>query len=737
MILLPYRRLGRVAAVAAALLLVSLPLGARAGSAVSPAGTGQFGLCDILPGLAPNGQSWNALAYAAGARINRWEIRWDRVEPSRGTFDYTADDAAVQQSLAAGLQVLGILIGTPAWAGHAGNGVPRGLTRGVGDPRNVWAQYVRATVTHYRGQVSDWEVWNEPDVPAFWRGTPDQYARLLVVAYRVIKAADPAAQVLVGGMVVPDLAFLGRVLSDTQQVAPRPFDAIAWHAYGPAPLLYTNLLHLRALLHADHLGPTPIWVTEDGFPASNPNGAPRQAAYVLQSIAFALAGGAARVLVYRASDDTSGKLWGLLDATGAPRPAYFAYGVAAGYLAGADHVVYAPDAHAARFTFYEPGRRVTVLWTHGVGDERFSLPAAAPGATMVDWQGAVSTLDGGEGIYRLSLPGAAYNAGIDPRGNVVGGPPILVSEPNVAPPGLTPRTVLTGGRTLAVLNAGSDAATVNVSLLGRSRVHDVVQVPGGSLRAVSLPLLGSGGYLVSESLPVAVQTTASAPLAAAWYAPSAGTLDLRNPGRQPAHVALTLYRAGHRSRRSLTLPALAHRVLSLPAAVVRSSQPIAVQGAVPQVRVSWYGIHPGRTAMSLFNPGHRTAAVDVRFVGAPTVTGQQLRLRPGRSFRVNPHGASAIVVQSAVPLAASPAVPGAATDASVAAAGSVTGVTLFNPSTEPAHVSYDVLASGGTRRQELVLRPSHLSSVAVRSAGGGPSGVIVHSDVPVVAVPTP
>ncbi|MBV9280656.1 MAG: hypothetical protein JOZ41_11280, partial [Chloroflexi bacterium] len=160
---------------------------------------GRLGLCEVLAGNPAGGAgpSWAQLAYNAGARLNRWEFRWDRLEQQQNVWDFTADDAAVQSSRQAGLDVLGILIGTPDWAAapgqKPGNGLPTGLNLKYTNTDNLWADYVRETVLHYAGQVRFWEVWNEPDLSYFWSGSPDDYYRLLKVAYLTIKDADPQA----------------------------------------------------------------------------------------------------------------------------------------------------------------------------------------------------------------------------------------------------------------------------------------------------------------------------------------------------------------------------------------------------------------------------------------------------------------------------------------------------------------------------------------------------------------
>ena len=50
--------------------------------------------------------------------------------------------------------------------------------------------------------VHHWEIWNEPNLAAFWmpRADPAAYARLLVDAAAAIRAADPRAVVILGGL---------------------------------------------------------------------------------------------------------------------------------------------------------------------------------------------------------------------------------------------------------------------------------------------------------------------------------------------------------------------------------------------------------------------------------------------------------------------------------------------------------------------------------------------------------
>ena len=94
-----------------------------------------------------------------------------------------------------GLKVLGTLAYAPRWARSSACADSTAC-----EPRNAdeYAAWAGATVAHFKGRVSHWEVWNEPNIPNFWKPQPNvaRYTALLRAAYPQIKAADPSAVVL-------------------------------------------------------------------------------------------------------------------------------------------------------------------------------------------------------------------------------------------------------------------------------------------------------------------------------------------------------------------------------------------------------------------------------------------------------------------------------------------------------------------------------------------------------------
>jgi len=742
---------------------------------------GRLGLCDVLAGApaGATGPSWAQLAYNAGARVNRWEFRWDRLERTPGSWDFSATDAVVASSQQYGLQVEGILIGTPGWAvqpgDKPGNGLPRNAYLPYTDPQNLWAQYVRQTVTHYAGKVAYWEVWNEPALSFFWSNTPADYFQLLKVAYKVIKSVDPHASVLMAGMVVPDLHFFSQVL-DAVNAAPNwrdnhgYFDAVAWHAYGPASSLYTNINTMRGMLAAKGHPGVPLWVTEDGFPASNPNGEPRQAAYVIQTIAYALAAGADHVLVYRASDDPTPKTWGLLSATGTPRLGYLAFQLAASLFAHARAVVYAPTQSVERFALYEPGRRVVVMWGHSVSDGGAVLSAAGPAASLTDWQGLSSALPVRNGQLHIPLPGASYNVGPDPTSAVVGGPPQFITEDTPPLPAGTSTTMLASlpgsGRRAVVFNAGTAPALVQLAAVDSPDERVVVQLGPGAVQTVDLDLLAgphyTGAYTIRSASPVAAAAAspaaagAAAPLSTAWAVPAApAVFTLSNPSREAIRVSLVaLGRAGRvRHRETIELAALSSQLWSMPDALttqtislrIQAPSPIALLGgrgsltnAAARVSTHWYAVRPGRRRLEVFNPASSGAAhVTIALVGSSMRAHRESQLGAGHTSAIDPGNARAVEISSTDPVAVgydnsmdtsgSPASQ-LATQLALVAADSTSRFEIYNPSDQPAHLSMTTVTRFRTTRSPRTLRPSRVISVA---PGSSPSGLFLQSDVPV------
>jgi hypothetical protein len=209
-----------------------------------------------------------------GARWVRIDVGWPQFQPDPGAYSKSGVayvDNVISMAHERGLEVLVMLWLTPDWAGPNERAAP-----------NNPADYARAAgwaAAHWADKVDAWEVWNEPNLDDFWAGTdPASYTRLLCEAYPAIKAGDPSAPVLFGGVSLNDD---GWIRDAYKAGAKGCFDVLATHPYtGPSDQGPTHpdasemwdYRHVTAVrqVQKDYDDRKPIWFTEVGWSA-HPN----------------------------------------------------------------------------------------------------------------------------------------------------------------------------------------------------------------------------------------------------------------------------------------------------------------------------------------------------------------------------------------------------------------------------------------------------------------------------------
>src|SRR5207253_6810805 len=138
--------------------------------------------------------------FSSRRRHTRWPRDW--------SSDVCSSDLAnLKSTLSAGLPVVGGGQGTPVWAAsdwHDGaSAVPSGLDLPVDDPRNTFGQFMLRLARTYKGRITTWIVWNEPDfLPGesgtwwTWSGSAADFSDLMRTGYQAIKEVDPSATVV-------------------------------------------------------------------------------------------------------------------------------------------------------------------------------------------------------------------------------------------------------------------------------------------------------------------------------------------------------------------------------------------------------------------------------------------------------------------------------------------------------------------------------------------------------------
>ncbi len=277
---------------------------------------------------------------AAGARWIRTALHWRDVEPaSAAEDDWTKADQIVTDAQAAGLSLVFAVGGAPDWAGAATAGE-------FGNDPVQYAAFAAKVATRYAGRVSAYELGNEPNLVNYvTHPSTATYTEILRAAYPAIKAIDPGAFVLSGGLGgtrdkngnISGANFAAQLYA---QGAKGFFDGIAYHPYTYPQLASTeaiaggrgwsNMLEVRATMVQYGDGAKPIWITEFGAPTQGPNSVSEEQQAAILHDGFDLWqtyswGGVMSWFAYhdKATDSTSHKGWfGLVDGSGRHKPSY-------------------------------------------------------------------------------------------------------------------------------------------------------------------------------------------------------------------------------------------------------------------------------------------------------------------------------------------------------------------------------------------------------------------------------
>ncbi len=351
---------------------------------------------------------------------------------------------------------------------------------------NYWASFVHETVHRYKPNgelyrlgrlpagvgVRYWEIWNEPDVAFYWSGRGPgtevgDYYRLLKVAALAARSADPEARIIIGG-----LSFWGSehwihqlfelIKADPEAAAQRDFfDVVAWHVYSRTVDMFNRSTWSRHQLADFGFANKEVWINETNIPVwGDPTpeereprthrGTPEeQASFILQGHAYAYAGGADRILSFMLYDDCWqwGEHYGLVrnppgqypiddcSSDGEPRPAYYAYKLAALYLNDirSREIMSLGDGGGVEVVRFDTGNgaRVSVVFNKFGYQQTVDIGVRSR-AWLIDQSGATTVLEpDAQGRVMVTAPGATANdaAPHEEPVYIVGGRTSLLVEP--------------------------------------------------------------------------------------------------------------------------------------------------------------------------------------------------------------------------------------------------------------------------------------------------------------------
>ena len=169
----------------------------------------------------------------------RQEFPWEDLEVTgRGQFDWAKYDRIVERTAAHGLRLMVRLSNPPAWS----RADPQAGDLAPPDDLQDFVNYAAAVAQRYRGRITHYQVWNEPNIFPEWGNNfvdPARYTELLCRAYAALKRVDPDI-IVVNAAIAPTISLDGyRGFSDLiflQEIYDRGgggcFDVLSAQGYG-------------------------------------------------------------------------------------------------------------------------------------------------------------------------------------------------------------------------------------------------------------------------------------------------------------------------------------------------------------------------------------------------------------------------------------------------------------------------------------------------------------------------
>lgn len=197
---------------------------------------------------------------AIGVKKIRLQSGWMKTEREKGVYDFAWLDTIVDNLLRRGMEPwLTLCYGNPLYTPLAvpvfgAVGCP---PVGTAEETAAWLRYVEATVRHFKGRVSLYEIWNEPDAWYSWRHVegeePDlhrnalEYGQFAIATADAIHRADPGARAMGFALGRPvHLAYVHDALSTGMA---EHVDCVSYHNYSVQPVQADRIAQFTELVH--------------------------------------------------------------------------------------------------------------------------------------------------------------------------------------------------------------------------------------------------------------------------------------------------------------------------------------------------------------------------------------------------------------------------------------------------------------------------------------------------------
>lgn len=236
------------------------------------------------------------MIHEAGFRWIRQEFPWEDIEIHHKGWFVDLRDHEIKNSWAKydhivslaehyDLDIIVRLSNPPTWSRAQGDEIG---SFAPPDTLADYCDYVKAVAGRYRGRLTYFQIWNEPNIFPEWGGydiSPEQYTELLKVGFTCAKEANPEA-IIITAPLAPTIELTSRDFNDflflqrMYEAGARDFfDILAVQDYGlwsgptdrrmrPRVLNFSRPIYIRDIMLRNGDGEKAIWASEVGWNAA-------------------------------------------------------------------------------------------------------------------------------------------------------------------------------------------------------------------------------------------------------------------------------------------------------------------------------------------------------------------------------------------------------------------------------------------------------------------------------------
>lgn len=331
------------------------------------------------------------LVYLGGFSIVRERLGWNDVEGRRGQSNWDMYQHNADLLDRRGVKISGMFHDAPAWTKEQSAHLPDDLL--------ALYEFCRRLAGHFKGQMADWEFWNEEDID-FTSEPAWNYAAALKAAYLGFKAGNPELPVAVGAMCLSPVPRYTRVVMENDSA--EYFDIFNYHTYGPISNYQSLVEELDQVLLESGVAGMPIYFSEVGTYAE---GAGREyfrdlklkvhdseqemalAEFVPKSQILLQSLGVSRIFSFVLppyNEFDGSKDWGLMRRDYTVKPGYVALATLVRMLGDTEYIgeLFAPKGVRAFLYRHSDGKQSVAFWSESEFDSGNNL---IPGS-LKDWK---------------------------------------------------------------------------------------------------------------------------------------------------------------------------------------------------------------------------------------------------------------------------------------------------------------------------------------------------------------